>query len=370
MKFKVLAPFQTINRFYQDNLAMNWKLEEDHLVSNKNNFHYFKYLEIDTSWEFEYGKQYIFPIYYEAEATLMDDAINFVREHQELFYNHTLIPVFLDPLEGNDYIAPDIDYFSNTFHNSFPVYFISGDYRLKYRKNLFRFVYNDQWIQHVEPLNTPIDYTPEKTFINLNRVARFHRCLLMQSLIDSNLKDKGYNTWADTYGAYDEFTVSFPNNTIKQQTYDILDVQDISQANPTLMTPVDFCKKTMIYLTTETHVDNNVLFVSEKTYKPISIGMPFMTLGNPGTLEYLREKGFITFSQWVDEKYDLNYPLEKRIRIIISNLAKLDNMSEKKKIKVRKEMQEICQHNLDLYKLLQKKNSLIENLKLIETGNR
>ena len=58
----------------------------------------------------------------------------------------------------------------------------------------------------------------------------------------------------------------------------------------------------MFYLTTETHVDNNVLFISEKTYKPISIGMPFMSLGNPGTLEYLRSKGFITFSDWIDAK--------------------------------------------------------------------
>lgn len=368
MKFKVLAPFQTINRFYQDNLAMNWKLESDNLVTTKNNFHYFKYLEIDNTWDFEEGRSYIFPIYYEAEATFIDDAINFVREHRELFYNHTLIPVFLDPLEGNDYIAADIDYFSNTFHNSFPVYFISGDYRLKNRNNLFRFVYNDQWIQHVEPLDAPIEYKPNKTYINLNRVARYHRCMLMQSLIDTRLKDKGYNTWADTYGAYDEYVVQFPENTIKQHTYDVLDVQNVSEANPTLMTPIDFCKETMIYLTTETHVDNNVLFISEKTYKPISIGMPFMSLGNPGTLEYLRSKGFITFSNWIDERYDLNKPIEKRIRIIINNLHKLDSMSDKQKMRTRAEMAEVCQHNLDLYKLLQQKNSLIENLKLIERG--
>jgi len=366
MKLKILASFQTINRFYQDNVAMDWRLEPADLVTESNKFHYFKYLDIDTSWTFEKDTSYIFPIYYETEARLMEDAIKFVRENLDLFESKKLIPVFLDPLEGNDYIAPDIDYFSNTFYNSFPVYFISGDYRLKYRNNLFRFVYNDQWIHHVQPAEDIISYGCEKTYINLNRVARFHRCLLMQEIIDNDLLQHGYNTWADTYGAYDEFAVCYPNNTIKKQRYDILDVEDISAANPTLITPAEFCKNTFLYLNTETHVDNNVLFVSEKTYKPISLGMPFMSLGNPGTLEYLRERGFATFGQWLDESYDLDLPLEKRIEIIVKNLQKVTSLSLKKRQKIRRAMEEICRHNLNLYKLLQQKNNLIENLKLIE----
>lgn len=368
MKFKILAPFQTINKFYQDNSAMNWTLETDKLVSEINKFHYFKYLEIDDTWDFNDQKSYIFPIYYEAEATLMEDAIQFVKNNGDLFYSRKLIPVFLDPLEGNDYIAADIDYFVNTFHNSFPVYFISGDYRLKDRNNLFTFVYNDQWLHHVEPQNEPISYSPNKTYINLNRVARYHRCMLMQKLIQSGLMQHGYNTWANTYGAYDEYARDFPHNQIQKQKYDILDVADVSAENPTLRTPVDFCKETFIYLNTETHVDNKVLFVSEKTYKPISLGMPFMSLGNPGTLDFLRSKGFVTFNNWLDESYDLDKPIEDRIDIIANNLYRFSIMSDKKKVKVRQAMQEVCEHNLNLYKLLQKKNDLIEKLKLIQAG--
>jgi len=367
MEFKILAPFQTENRFFRDNVNTGWQIEKPKNIANQN-FHYFKYINIDRDWHFARNTRYLFPIYYEAESNIMEEAIKFVKENLDLFGKKILIPVFLDPLEGNDYIAPDIDYFCNRFYNSFPVYYISADYKLKFRKNLFKFIYNDQWVKHVKPQDKPITYDVGKTFINLNRVARFHRCLLMQSIIDAGMLKEGYNTWANTYDAYSQFAETYPDNTINNQTYDILDVKDITAANPTQLVPIEHCKKTMIYVNTETHVDNNVLFISEKTYKPISIGMPFMTLGNPGTLELLREMGYATFSRWIDESYDVDRPIEDRIRVIVDNLTMLNGMHRKQKLKVRNEMREVCQHNLELYKLHNRKNSLIENLSLIKAG--
>ena len=368
MEFKILAPFQTMNRFFNDNVNAGWDIEKPCNVTHDSNFHYFKYINIDRGWHIARNTRYIFPIYYDAEADIMDQAVKFVKKNLELFTKRKLIPVFMDPLEGNDYIAPDIDYFCNQFYNSFDVYYISADYKLKFRNNLFKFIYNDQWVKHVKPQDKPITYDVGKTYINCNRVARYHRCVLMQSLIDNDLLKDGYNTWANTYDAYSEFAEQYPKNTINQYKYDILDVENITEANPTQLVPLEHCKNTMIYINTETHVDNNVLFLSEKTYKPISIGMPFMSLGNPGTLEYLRELGYATFSRWIDESYDLDYPLTTRINIMINNIDLLNKMPRKQKLKVRNEMREVCQHNLDMYKLMYKKNSLIETLQLIKAG--
>lgn len=366
MKVKILESFQTDCRFYRDNVAVGWDLHNDSIISDDNKFHYFKFLTEDKTWDFEPGKRYIFPLWWDSARHHIDEIINFIKTHHDLFAAKTLIPVFLDPLEGDYGIATVIDYVTQATETE--VYFINSDYKLKSRQNLFKFLYVDHWQHHVAPQADIIQYqsAANKDYINLNRVARYHRCLLMQRIIDSKLLGNGYNTWANTYDAYEEFDRSYPNNTISKQAYNILDVQDISGENPTLKIPLDYCAKSFVYLVTETHTTDCHLFLSEKTYKPISIGMPFMSLGNPGTLEFLREKGYATFSKWFDESYDNNMPLDKRVDVVVKNLGNFAKLGITKKAIIRQEMKEICQHNLDLYKLLHKKNNFIESLKLIE----
>lgn len=47
------------------------------------------------------------------------------------------------------------------------------------------------------------------------------------------------------------------------------------------------------------------LFVSEKIFKPLRHGHPFMVYGSPGILQYLRDQGFQTFATELDESYDV-----------------------------------------------------------------
>jgi hypothetical protein len=374
MKIKILAEFQKV-QIYNDNISVNWKLEKDSIINDDNKFHYFKYFDIDFSWDFDQNTRYIFPIFWEFSNELMPQVYKFVKSNKNLFVNKQLIPVFLDPLEGNIGIAEHIDVFSKDF-NDIDVYFISGDYKLKTRNNIFKFFYVNHWQQHLDPKDSLIGYTPYKDYINLNRMPRLHRCILMQKIIDNNLLSNGYNTWAlqnwknNIYSEnfFKKFNEDYPNNTINLQSYDILDVNDIGNSNPTFRIPIAHCEKTFIYLVTETHIDNKCFFISEKTYKPISIGMPFILLGNPGTLQSLREDGYATFSNWIDERYDMDLPLDERISIIINNLIKISNLHNIEKINIRRQMNEICKHNLTLYKLLNNKNNFIEILKLIEKG--
>ena len=119
-----------------------------------------------------------------------------------------------------------------------------------------------------------------------------------------------------------------------------------------------------LYLSTETSVDSENMFFSEKIYKPIGIGMPFITLGNPGTLQDLRNRGFVTFSEWIDETYDNDYNINRRIQIIIENIKKFTTYNRNDLITIRKDMEPILQHNLNLYKMIRSKNILKENLQL------
>jgi hypothetical protein len=47
------------------------------------------------------------------------------------------------------------------------------------------------------------------------------------------------------------------------------------------------------------------LYVSEKTFKPISLNHPFVVYGSTGTLDYLHRLGFETFDHVIDESHDL-----------------------------------------------------------------
>jgi len=369
MNFYIFNSVQQENKFFRDNINTDWGNADKSVVSQESKFHYFKFLNIIE----RNGKQLskspigIIPFYYEAGNHNIDKIIQVVKENFVYVLKHKI--VFLDPLEGNHNIAEDIDYFVNYFNDSLDVYFISGDLKLRERKNRFTFVYNDQWIHHISPPPEIIPYNPTtKDYINCNRVARMHRCMLMQSLIDNHLLQTGYNTWANTYGAFDEFKRLYPKNTITNQKYDVLDIKNVTEANPTNSIPIEYCKKTFLYLNTETHVDNKVLFISEKTYKPIAIGMPFMTLGNPGTLARLRDLGFITFNKWFDERYDFDLTLEERIAIIVSNLNRLRDESFDRKTELRKEMEPVCKHNQNLYRQLHYKNDIINKLDLIKEG--
>ena len=51
---------------------------------------------------------------------------------------------------------------------------------------------------------------------------------------------------------------------------------------------------------------SNVQQVSEKTYKAIRLGMPFILFtGRPGILKHLKRIGFKTFHPHIDESYDM-----------------------------------------------------------------
>jgi hypothetical protein len=362
--FKILADFQTQNKFYIDNKDI-WVYEDNALWNTGNKFHFWKYVKLDTDPQLEPGKQYIFPIFWDPTPEFMLRVIAYVKANITAFTNKTLIPVFVDHLEGNNGVAERVDYFVKTFYGSVTTFLINADYRLNNRKNLFEFMYVDQWEHHVIPESNIIGYQPNKLYINLNRVAREHRCSLLQAMIDNGMVTDGYTTWANTGNVYARYLIEHPNSTINDYTYDTLDVDDITAANPTSSIPLEYCKKSFVYIVTETHINIEQLFISEKSYKPISIGMPFMILGNPGTLDLLHTKGYITFNKWFNENYDQVLPLDKRIKIIMENLDYIKGLTDEQRINLRQEMMPICRHNLEIYKMHQRKNSYLELLESI-----
>lgn len=69
-------------------------------------------------------------------------------------------------------------------------------------------------------------------------------------------------------------------------------------------TCVDFYKKIGIDIVVETVMEYPYNFITEKTYRPIANGRPFVIIGPMHTLAFLKSLGFLTFSSIINESYD------------------------------------------------------------------
>ena len=315
---------------------------------------------------------YIVPVFYN-HAERLDTLENwkfhidkFINDNVELLSKSNVVLAIYDLFETSRHFVESVNEIAHKF--SFDILAVTANKKFNSNMPNLTVVYNDTWMETFKSKESILDYRPNKLYINFNRVARHHRCVLMEKIIDNNLLSNGYNTWGDVYGAFSLYKEKNPYTKIEKQTFDVLDIEDLSSINPNFSIPELHCTKSFLFLNTESNIESDQLFFSEKVYKPIAIGMPFMTLGNPGTLQDLRTRGFVTFSDWWDEGYDLDLDLNSRIEIIIKNLKKLSQYKSADLIRIRKEMQDILEHNLNLYTVLQRKHWLSESLTLYVQG--
>ena len=87
-------------------------------------------------------------------------------------------------------------------------------------------------------------------------------------------------------------------------------------------------------------------FFSEKMFKPIIYFQPFVLVGQCCALEHLRKLGYKTFSDVIDESYDLEPDLELRLEKAITaaiNFMARDDLDE-----IMKQLWPIFEHNYNL----------------------
>jgi len=90
----------------------------------------------------------------------------------------------------------------------------------------------------------------------------------------------------------------------------------------------DESAESLLYLVTETVATGRRHHLTEKTFKPIAMGMPFIIVGTQGSLRYLRSYGFRTFDHLWDESYDDEPDDARRIEKIAQVLKMLDGLEE------------------------------------------
>lgn len=87
---------------------------------------------------------------------------------------------------------------------------------------------------------------------------------------------------------------------------------------------------------------------SEKTLRPMFYKKPFVMVGPPHTLRYLKEEGFKTFSDFWDESYDLDENHQTRLIKILNIIDFIQSKSILDLQKMYKDMSDIIEHNYNL----------------------
>jgi hypothetical protein len=101
----------------------------------------------------------------------------------------------------------------------------------------------------------------------------------------------------------------------------------------------------LVYVPTETVYFGQRTHLTEKTFKAIALEMPFVLVACAGSLEYLREYGFKTFSGLLDETYDCETDDLKRMEKVIRLLKDIDSLTKKERQQMHRHMLPVIEHN-------------------------
>lgn len=128
--------------------------------------------------------------------------------------------------------------------------------------------------------------------------------------------------------------------------------------------------ESFLYVVTETCFWERKKHLTEKIFKPIVTKNPFVLLGCPNNLQYLKSYGFKTFDSWWDESYDkIDDPI-KRIRAVVKIIKDICSMSLEDLEGMLRGMKYVLEHNYNLFYSQEFMDRAYNELKLnLETAN-
>jgi len=202
-------------------------------------------------------------------------------------------------------------------------------------------------------------YTPaEKNdlFLSYNRRPRLHRTILLCELIRSGLLDRGtVSYYGDAVKDSVDRVIKYgrPGLVPEAQVLDSLIPleldMDLLANNPAWNVVESHYEKTFCSIVPETLYDPGTIFFSEKTWKTISVGHPFMLVSSPGMLAELRRQGYYTFGSWWDESYDSLPGIGRRIKHIVAEMSRLARLDRQELAAMRETMRPVLEHNQRLF---------------------
>jgi hypothetical protein len=190
-------------------------------------------------------------------------------------------------------------------------------------------------------------------------------------LYSHGLVEKGFLSFPSSETA--EHQIRFPSNDdIISFDFDV-DVEQFSESLPYAVDDVELRVnhadthivepyiQSYFNITTETRVDQDSLFLSEKIYKPIANYQPFLIVGSQYSLRKLKEDGYRTFNGAIDESYDDVANYADRHAMVMKEVYRLCNMSLEELHDWYWELEEILVHNRSVLKSKVRHSDMFRN---------
>lgn len=201
-------------------------------------------------------------------------------------------------------------------------------------------------------ISNPSQRTITKSFVNPNRIIggkRKHRVDLMHLLLQRNIENS-HTSFPEICPA-EGTHISEIANAEQQPLFSAANLpwnfknETDHPMHSCWLSLFDQCSESLAYVVTETVHKGRRHHLTEKTFKPICLAMPFVLVSTAGSLEYLRSYGFKTFSSIWDESYDTETDDSKRLVKVADLLKQLDSMSIDAKQDLFNQALPIIQHN-------------------------
>lgn len=190
----------------------------------------------------------------------------------------------------------------------------------------------------------------EKTFLVYCRAwtgTREYRLKFLDLLADNGLLDHCQASILKQdqqfdLGAYVCIDPNFQPNNLES-------LNQIANNTQPATASADYCADdfvtTDISIVLETVAADTKIHLTEKTLRPIACGHPFMLAAGPGALEYLKSYGFKTFAPWIDESYDQEQDIVKRMEKIAEEMKRIKNLSSSQYTNTIKQLKKIARYN-------------------------
>lgn len=245
---------------------------------------------------------------------------------------------------------------------------------------------NSMRIQHSTP--PTVDLTlKDRWYISLNFAPRQHRYLIVQYLYYKNLIKHGYVSWLNhgrrnwnevlSENGYEQHGLGLRGQLTQSENADFfywvrqfklpyMELDPGDSVGPRAWVGAkEYYDRSRTELINETHFElYGNSFLTEKSFKSIFYGLPYIILGPQYQLKALKELGYHSYPDLWDESYDTMPATVNKIRHIGEQINNLCNWEDRRRVLSSDELQQRVQDNQQLF-FNRKHAELIHN-KLIE----
>ena len=203
-------------------------------------------------------------------------------------------------------------------------------------------------------------------FNSLNRAHRSHRSEHLYFLAENKLSGLvSGGAWFATHPInppiYQTVDYNYYKTVLNKNYPKTVDVTDLVNQVPNLINNLEIYERSQLTVVTESHFDQTGgLFITEKTFRPLLVGHPFMILGQKGILKKLTSWGFRTDFDGLDQSYDLIEDNEERFIQFHHSLTNWYYKSLEEKRLLLEKWKSTIEHNFNHYKIINFKKSMFD----------